>query len=282
VDLDQAARGTIGFSGAELEALINEATIAATLQNKDFVEQADLEEARDKVRWGRAKKSRKVEEEERILVAYHESGHTVVSMMSPDADPLHKVTILARGDYGGAMFSLPKNERSMLGRKKCLAAMRVSCGGRIAEARKCGDMSAGASSDIQNVTSYARHMVQNWGMSEDLGFVSWDLEDRGGMVPNTPYSADTARKIDAAVRQLVDGAFRDAEQIINDNWDKVEALAQALLKHETLSAEECKLIVDGKPIGKVSVLELLEAEAKKTAEAPPPDSAAPSAAPPLG
>ncbi len=267
IQWETIARGTPGFSGAELEALINEAAIMATLQDKEFVEQVDLEEARDKVRWGRAKKSRKVEEQERILVAYHEAGHTIVSMLSPEADPLHKVTIIPRGDYGGAMFSLPKDDRAMLGRKKCLAAMRVACGGRIAEERKCGDISNGASSDIQKVTAYARHMVKNWGMSDALGFVSWEAEERGGFVPETTYSDETGQKIDAAVRQLVDNAYGEAKQLLDDNWDKVERLAQALLKHETLTAEECKQIIDGQELGKATIAELLDIEAKKM-EAP--------------
>ena len=268
VDLEQVARGTPGFSGAELEALINEAAIAATLQDKESVEQADFEEARDKVRWGRAKKSRKVEAQERILVAYHEAGHAVVSNALPDSEPLHKVTIIPRGDYGGATFYLPKDDRTMTGRKKLLAQLRTSCGGRIAEMRQCGDMSVGASGDILAVSAYARRMVRNWGMSEELGFVSWDLEDRGGMMPDTPYSNDTARKIDEAVRRLVDEAYRDAERILDENWQKVDDLAKALLEHETLTAEECKRIFEGQPLGKTSVSALLALEAQKAAEPP--------------
>ncbi len=286
IQWETIARGTPGFSGAELEALINEAAIMATLQNKDFVEQVDLEEARDKVRWGRAKKSRKVEEQERILVAYHEAGHTIVSMFSPEADPLHKVTIIPRGDYGGAMFSLPKDDRAMLGRKKCLAAMRVACGGRIAEERKCGDISNGASSDIQKVTAYARHMVKNWGMSDALGFVSWESEERGGFVPETTYSDETGQKIDAAVRQLVDNAYREAKQLLDEHWDQLERLAQALLKHETLTAEECQQIIDGQELGKATIAELLDIEAKKMEQPPampevsaPVDPAAPGSPP---
>src|SRR5690606_598680 len=151
-------------SGADLAAVINESAIIATMANKDFVEMADLEEARDKVRFGRAKKSRRIEEEERVATAYHEAGHAVVQALLKDADPVHKVTIIPRGQAMGATFSLPEKDRYGYGRKYLEATMRTLCGGRIAEEKKTSDVSSGAAMDIKMATAYARHMILEWGM----------------------------------------------------------------------------------------------------------------------
>ena len=173
VDLARLGRGTPMFSGADLAAMINEAAIIATMADKDFVEMSDLEEARDKVRWGRARRSHKVEEEDRVATAYHEAGHAVVQALLDDADPLHKVTIIPRGAAGGATFSLPEKDRHGYGRKYIEATLRVLCGGRIAEEKKTEDTSSGASMDIKMATQYARAMVLEWGMSDRVGFVNY-------------------------------------------------------------------------------------------------------------
>lgn len=267
VDLERIARGTPMFSGAELAAIINEAAIAATMQNKDFVEQEDLEEARDKVKFGRSKKSRVREKEENKLVAYHEAGHAVLQCLLPAADPLHKVTIIPRGGMGGATFSLPEKDRMGFGLKWIGATMRVLCGGRIAEQRATGDVSSGAAQDILYVTNLARHMVEEWGMSERLGFVRYaGVDTREFFAPEKGYSEETARIIDEEIRRLVDEAFRDAERLLNENWSKVEAVAEALLKHETLSAEEVHRLMRGEALDKPTVSELLAAEARKSAK----------------
>ncbi|HEX8340802.1 MAG TPA: ATP-dependent zinc metalloprotease FtsH, partial [Tepidisphaeraceae bacterium] len=143
VDMSRIARATPGFSGADIAAIINEAALGATLLNKDFIEHEDLEEARDKVRWGRAKKSRVIDEKEKIATAYHEAGHAIVQVLNKDADPIHKVTIIPRGNYGGATMSLPEKDRSNVSRKWCLATMKVTFGGRIAEEMFCGDINTG-------------------------------------------------------------------------------------------------------------------------------------------
>ena len=169
VNLEHVARGTPMFSGADLAAIINEAAISATLQNKEFIEHEDLEEARDKVKFGRAKKSRVREADENKLVAYHEAGHAVLQALLKDSDPLHKVTIIPRGAAGGATFSLPEKDRMGYGLKWLRATMRVLCGGRIAEAKAMEDVSSGASQDIAQITQLARLMVLDWGMSEKLG-----------------------------------------------------------------------------------------------------------------
>ena len=174
--LHRIARGTPMFSGADLAAIINESALLATLAGKDAVELEDLEEARDKVRWGRAKRSRVVDEKDRELTAYHEAGHALVQCLLKDADPVHKVSIIPRGPYGGATFSLPEKDRQTLNRSFVESTLRVICAGRIAEELLGQDMNSGASGDIRQATSMARMMVTEWGMSEQLGFVYYGDE----------------------------------------------------------------------------------------------------------
>ncbi len=264
IDLEKIARGTPMFSGADLAAIINEAAIAATMQDKDFIEHEDLEEARDKVRFGRARKSRTIEEDERVATSYHEAGHAVLQVMTPGADPLHKVTIIPRGDYGGASMSLPEKDRYGYGLKWLRASMIVACGGRIAEQMKTTDISSGASADIAQVTKIARHMILQWGMSDRLGFVRYASEDEGeAMIPDKDYSPETAHVIDQEVRRFVDEAYDAAEKTLRENWQKVEAVADALLRYETLTADEVKTLIEGNRLDKPSVSELLAAEAAK-------------------
>jgi cell division protease FtsH len=269
VDLELVARGTPMFSGADLAAVINEAAIIATMANKDFVELTDLEEARDKIRFGRARKSRKIEEQERVATAYHEAGHAVVQALLEDADPVHKVTIIPRGQALGATFSLPKHDRYGYGMKYLTATMRVLCGGRIAEQRKTGEVSSGAAMDIQMVTQYARSMVLEWGMSDRLGFVSYAGTDtRESFIPEKDYSDDTARIIDEEIKRIIDEAYADADSMLDEHWDKVVAIAEALLKYETLQSEDVERIMRGERIDKPTVAELLKAEAARPAPAP--------------
>ena len=270
IDLGRVARGTPMFSGADLEALINEAAIIATLEDKEFVDQLDLDEARDKVRWGRANKSRKVQELERVATAYHEAGHAVVQLVLPHADPIHKVTIIPRGQSGGATFSLPEKDRYFYNRKFLEASMRVLCGGRIAERRQTHDISSGASMDIQMATSYARHMVLDWGMSDRLGFVQYSPDpNREAIFADRDYSPDTARIIDEEVKRLIDAAYAETERIIDENWNKVEAIANALLEHETLQADELDAILRGETIVKSTVSDLLDQECEDASKEEP-------------
>ena len=262
VDLERVARGTPMFSGADLAAIINEAAIGATMANKDFIEQDDLEEARDKIKFGRSRKSRKRDEAENRATAYHEAGHAVLQAMLTDADPLHKVTIIPRGQSLGATFSLPEKDRWGYGAKWLRATMRVLCGGRIAEERATGDIGSGASMDISQSTQLARKMILEWGMSEKLGFVRYEGSDSREMyIPDKEYSDDTARLIDIEVRRFVDEAYDDAKRLLTDNWDKVVAVAEALLKHETLSAEDVHNLINGKLITRPTVSEMLAAKA---------------------
>ncbi|MBS0192603.1 MAG: ATP-dependent zinc metalloprotease FtsH [Phycisphaerales bacterium] len=270
VDLERIARGTPMFSGADLAAIINEAAISATMSNKDFIEQEDLEEARDKVKFGRAKKSRVREKDENKLVAFHEAGHAVLQALLPDADPLHKVTIIPRGGSGGATFSLPEKDRMGYGIKWLNATMRVLCGGRIAEQKAMNDASSGASMDIMQVTNLARTMIVEWGMSRKLGFVRYaGVDTREFYMPEKTYSDETAKQIDEEVRRLVDEAYADAQRLLEENWDKVVRVAEALIKYETLSADEVHKIMRGEELAKPTVADLLRAEARKRPESSP-------------
>ncbi|MBL8876433.1 MAG: ATP-dependent zinc metalloprotease FtsH [Phycisphaerae bacterium] len=271
VELERIARGTPMFSGADLAAIINEAAIAATMQNKDFIEHEDLEEARDKVKFGRAKKSRVREKDENKLVAYHEAGHAILQALLTDADPLHKVTIIPRGGAGGATFSLPEKDRMGYGIKWLNATMRVLCGGRIAEQKAMSDASSGASMDITQVTSLARTMIVEWGMSRKLGFVRYaGMDTREMYMAEKGYSEETAKQIDEEVRRFVDEAYADAQRLLEENWDKVVRVADALIKYETLSADDVHRLMRGEELAKPTVADLLRAEAaRRKADTPP-------------
>jgi len=277
VDLEKLARSTPMFSGADLAAIINEAAILATMANKDSIEMTDLDEARDKIRWGRAKRSRKVEQQERIATAYHEAGHAVLQTLLPDADPLHKVTIIPRGQAMGVTFSLPEKDRYGYARRYLQATMRVLCGGRLAEEKKTGDVSSGASMDIKMVTAYARAMVLEWGMSDRLGFVRYAGDDsRETLMPDKDYSDDTARMIDEEIRRMADEAYTDARRMVEDHWTQIVAVSEALLRLETLQREEVERLMRGETVERPTVAEMLS----KPAIAP----AAPKASdePPMG
>ena len=274
VDLERTARATPMFSGAELAAVINEAAISATMKNKEFIEQEDLEEARDKIKFGRARKSRVVDKDENRATAYHEAGHAVLQAIVPHADPLHKVTIIPRGQSLGSTMSLPEKDRLGYGKKWLLATMRVLCGGRIAEFRATGDVASGAAMDISMTTRLARTMVVEWGMSERLGFVRYTGQDtKDFFVSDKEYSDETARVIDEEIRRLVDEAYVDADRLIAENWDKVVRVAEALLKHETLSSDEVHKLIRGETLSKPTVADLLAAEARRDQPAPRPPAA---------
>jgi cell division protease FtsH len=266
--LERLARGTPMFSGADLAAIINEAALAATMADKDSIEMADLEEARDKVRWGRAKRSRVIDQKEREITAYHEAGHTLVQCIIKDADPLHKVSIIPRGPMGGATFALPEKDRTMFTKRYCMALLQVCFSGRIAEEMFCEDISSGAQSDIEQATKIARQMVVTWGMSDHLGPISYG-QDLGVKEPSylmpmeREYSEKTAEEIDAEVKHIMDEAYQMAKQVLGQNREKVERIAQALLKYETLDADEVKLIIEGGRLDKPTVGDLLAAEQAK-------------------
>ena len=277
-NLERLARGTPMFSGADLAAIINEAALAATMANKDFIEMADLEEARDKVRWGRAKKSGVVDQMEREITAFHEAGHTLVQSLLKDADPLHKVSIIPRGPMGGATFALPEKDRTMFTKRYCMALLQVCFGGRIAEEIFCEDISSGAQSDIQQATRIAKQMVLTWGMSERLGLISYEQESAFpdiyfGLPGEKEYSEKTAETIDTEIKRITDEAYHKARELIEQNKDNLERIARALLKYETLDAEDVKVILAGGTLDKPTVSDLLAAEQAKDKK-PAPDKPA--------
>lgn len=266
--LERLARGTPMFSGADLAAIINEAALAATMANKDYVETADLEEARDKVRWGRARKSRVIDESDKKITAYHEAGHAFVQSVLKDADPLHKVSIIPRGPFGGATFALPEKDRLHYTKRYCKALLQVCFGGRIAEEIFCDDISSGAQADIQQATNIAKQMILTWGMSEKLGPISYEsdsgLRDMMYIMPGErEYSEKTAEEIDGEVRKLLDDAYKKSRELIEANKDKLDKIAKTLLKYETLDAEDVNLILAGGELDKPTVADLLAAEQAK-------------------
>ena len=263
VDMKRLARGTPIFSGADLAAIINEAALLATMENKEFVEQEDLEEARDKVRWGRAKRSREIDEQERRATAYHEAGHALIQSLEEHTDPVHKISIIPRGPFGGATFSLPEKDRTNLTRNYILATMRVLCGGRIAEERFCGDVNTGATADIRQATELARRMITEWGMNEKLGFIAYDSDDPAmksmlDLSSTKDYSEQTAQLIDEEVRRLIDEAYRDAEKIVTEHADAVKTIAEALMQYETITGEDAEALIAGKRLDRLGVTDLLD------------------------
>jgi len=269
VDLHRLGRGTPMFSGADLAALVNEAAIAATMTDKPYVEQADFEEARDKVRWGRARKSRVIDEKEKEITAYHEAGHALVQMLLPEADPLHKVSIIPRGVMGGATFSLPEKDRYLYTRSYCEALLCVCYAGRLAEQIFCNDVSSGAQNDIAQATEIAKKMVLDWGMSDKVGLINYSKDDKRFMpmdLGGKEYSERTAELIDTEIRAIIDAARAKTRKLLEENSEKFEAVAQALLKYETLDAEEVEALLSGKALDKPTVGDLLEREQARSAE----------------
>jgi cell division protease FtsH len=247
VDLAVTARGTPGFSGAELANLLNEAALLAARIGKKAVGMKELEEARDKVRWGRERRSLAMTDEEKRFTAWHEAGHALVNVLLNHTHPLHKVTIIPRGQSLGSTMYLPERDVINQHRKQMLDLIAVIMAGRIAEELVSGDISTGASSDIKQATSLARSMVCQWGMSEKLGMVQYGSDEEyylgRDMMRRKDYSEATAREIDEEVRRIIEERFQVARDIIVTHRDKLEAIAKALLEFETLEGWQVEEIV---------------------------------------
>jgi len=249
VDMKVIGRGTAGFSGADLANLINEAALLAARNDKKAVEQEDLEEARDKVRWGRERRSRIMDDKDKKLTAYHEAGHALVMLKLEHSEPLHKVTIIPRGMYLGATFQLPEKDKYSINKKQLIDQISGIMGGRIAEELIFGDCNSGAANDIKQATYLARRMVTEWGMSEKIGMVNVsDHEEHmflgRDLFKGREVSEQTSREIDEEVRSIVDHCYTRAKEIVVQNRDKLIALAEALIEHETLDAPEVNEIID--------------------------------------
>jgi len=287
VDLKKIAKATAGFSGAELAAVINEAAILAAMKNKDSVEMSDLEEARDRVRWGREKKSRAIEEEDKKVTAYHEAGHAIVSILTPDQDPVHKVTIVSRGRALGATLSLPEKDDYNHWKKKLLGRIAVCFGGRIAEDLVFGDVSAGAQNDIEQATNLARVMVCELGMSEKVGPIKYTADDENPFLGREfrlsgGVSERTLQTIDDEVRRIVDEAYEGATRLLQEQRAALDTIAEALLKHETLTGDECAAVLRGDDLEEFRASqerhrESVEREAKRRQPEPEPEADAESA-----
>jgi cell division protease FtsH len=249
-DVKTLARSTPGYSGADLAAIINEAAIRAALARKDEISMDDLEEARDKVRYGRQKRSRKLELEDRRITAYHESGHAIVAATIPEVDNPHKVTIVPRGRSLGATMILPDRESYHMQKKRMVGMLAWMFGGRVAESEFCGDISAGAADDIKKATDLARAMVTELGMSERIGPVNYS-ERQGSdflgteLMRGRTHSEETAREIDQEVHLLLEEAYQRAVAIVRERRDGLERIAQALLAFETVSGEEVDRLLAG-------------------------------------
>ena len=244
------ARGTPGFSGADLANLVNEAALLAARRNKRLVAMQEFEDAKDKVMMGAERRSMVMTDDEKKMTAYHEAGHAIVSVNEAASDPIHKATIIPRGRALGMVMRLPERDSYSYHRDKMLANLSVSMGGRVAEEVIFGHdkVSSGASSDIQYATGLARNMVLRWGMSDKLGPLLYEESQDGylgmGTSQRTMMSSDTAKLIDAEIRALVDNAHARARAIISDHADKLHLLAEALLEYETLSGEEIRQLID--------------------------------------
>jgi len=257
VDARTIARGTPGFSGADLANLVNEAALLAARKGKRLVAMREFEEAKDKVMMGAERKSMVMTEDEKKATAYHESGHALVSLHVPGCDPLHKVTIIPRGRALGVTWNLPERDRYSMTMKQMKARLALCFGGRIAEQLIYGldELNTGASNDIQQATEMARSMVMEYGMSEKLGWLRYrDNQDEvflgHSVARSQTVSEETARTIDQEVRRLIEEAEATARQVLTDNLDELHRLATALLEYETLSGEEAKRAIAGENIGR--------------------------------
>ena len=251
VKADIIARGTPGFSGADLANLVNEAALFAARGNKRLVDMVDFERAKDKIIMGAERRSIVMPEEERRNTAYHESGHAVVARLLPKTDPVHKVTIIPRGRALGVTMQLPTEDRYSMDRERILSTIAVLFGGRIAEEVFMHQMTTGASNDFQRATDLARRMVTQWGMSDTLGTMVYGEEEGEvflgrSVTTHKSVSEATMQQVDAEIRRIVDEQYARARKIIEDNRDKMEAMTRALLEWETIDAEQIEDIMAGR------------------------------------
>ncbi len=249
VDANVLARGTPGFSGADLANLVNESALFAARKNKRLVEMQDFEDAKDKLLMGPERKSFVMREEERRNTAFHESGHTVVAKLLPTADPVHKVTIMPRGQALGLTWQLPEHDQVNMYKTKMLEDISILLAGRIAEEIFMHQMSTGASNDFERATKLARAMVTRFGMSEELGVMVYDDTEQdmffGGRMSSKTVSEATQQKVDAEIRRILDERYAVSRQLLEANRDKVERMAELLLEHETLDAHQIDDVMNG-------------------------------------
>ncbi|MBS0443601.1 MAG: cell division protein FtsH, partial [Proteobacteria bacterium] len=249
---DILARGTPGFSGADLANLVNEAALFAARRNGRVVEMVDFERAKDKIMMGPERKSMVMPEEERRNTAYHEAGHALVAKLMPKTDPVHKVTVIPRGRALGVTMQLPETDRYSMDKERMLSTISVLFGGRIAEEVFMHQMTTGASNDFERATAIARDMVTRYGMTDELGPMVY-AENEGevflgrSVTKTTNMSEETMRKVDGVIRRIIDEQYATARKLIEDNQDKMHAMATALLEWETIDSDQIDDIMAGKP-----------------------------------
>lgn len=260
VDVDVIARGTPGFSGADLANLVNEAALLAVRRNHRFVHQQDFEDAKDKVMMGAERRSLALSEDEKKLTAYHEAGHALAAIHSPASDPVHKATIIPRGRALGMVMRLPERDSVSMSLAQLKANLVVGIGGRLAEEIIFGaeKITTGASSDIQMMTDLASRMVMEWGYSEKIGTIKViESEEQnflrgGGSAGRTNVSEETSRLIDSEVRKIIDESTAECRRILTKNLDELHAVAHALMEYETLSGDEIKTIIKGEKLDRTT------------------------------
>lgn len=256
VELGVIARRTPGFTGADLSNLVNEAALMAARKNKNKIDMPEMEEAAERVIMGPERRSRVISDKEKRLTAYHEGGHTLVGMLLDNTDPVHKVTIIPRGRAGGYTLSLPKEDRYYATRSEMLDELKVLLGGRVAEALVLKEISSGASNDLQRATSLARQMICEYGMSPELGPMTFGHRQEQVFLGrdigrDKDYSEEVAAKIDKEIRKFIDEAYQKTESLLNENMDKLHLIADALIERETLEGEEIdQLMKYGKILSK--------------------------------
>ena len=286
VDPKIIARGTPGFSGADLANLVNEAALLAARGGRRVVGMAEFEAAKDKVLMGAERRSLVMSDAEKKMTAYHEAGHAICAISKPECDPVHKATIIPRGRALGLVMSLPEGDRYSKSKSKLLSELTMAMGGRAAEEIIFGadKVSNGAAGDIKMATDQARRMVTEWGMSDRLGMMLYGDNSQelflGHSVTQTKnVSEGTAREIDAEIKRIIDEAYADAKHILTENIEQLHALARALLEHETLSGDEIRQVLRGEPVVRKPVDDTPSAENRRSSV---PTAGRPAAPPPSG
>ena len=279
------ARGTPGFSGADLANLVNEAALLAARIGKRVVAMAEFEHAKDKVMMGAERRSLVMSEDEKRMTAYHEAGHALCALNQPECDPVHKATIIPRGRALGMVMSLPEGDRYSKSKSKLLAELTMAMGGRAAEEIIFGadHVSNGAAGDIKMATDQTRRMVTAWGMSEKLGMISYGDNSQEvflghSVTQNKNVSEATAREIDSEIKTIIDSAYGHARQILTDNLDALHRVARGLLEYETLSGDEIRMVLRGEPV----VRKVIDEPAPESRRASVPQAGRPTPVPPPG
>ena len=283
VDPKVIARGTPGFSGADLANLVNEAALLAARLGKRVVAMAEFEHAKDKVLMGSERRSLVMSEAEKRMTAYHEAGHALCAMHEPECDPVHKATIIPRGRALGLVMSLPEGDRYSKSKSKCLAELTMAMGGRASEELIFGadKVSNGASGDIKMATDQTRRMVTEWGMSDKLGMIAYGDNSQEvflghSVTQNKNVSEATAREIDSEIKSIIDAAYARAKKILTDNLEELHRLARGLLEYETLSGDEIRTVLRGEPV----IKQVVDEPAAESRRASVPSAGRPAAVPP--